>query len=151
MVMVTYYNIYYCVIVAWSLYYFVASFVSIPDLPWSTCGKFVAINSFLKVKYLELRYWHRRCSLPYKKLLLPMLVMLPYCSEVHLSRFVFICGCGCVKPLCKDLCTLLDDTFFFAFHRSHCCSSNLTWNEYWNHVITATSKFLELWLCGPST
>jgi len=37
MVMVTYYNIYYCVIVAWSLYYFVASFVSIPDLPWSTC------------------------------------------------------------------------------------------------------------------
>jgi len=37
MVMVTYYNIYYCVIVAWSLYYFVASFVSIPDLPWNTC------------------------------------------------------------------------------------------------------------------
>ena len=32
MVMVTYYNIYYCVIVAWSLYYFVASFVAIPDL-----------------------------------------------------------------------------------------------------------------------
>ena len=38
MVMVTYYNIYYCVIVAWSLYYFVASFVAIPDLPWNTCG-----------------------------------------------------------------------------------------------------------------
>jgi len=37
MVMVTYYNVYYCVIVAWSLYYFVASFVSIPDLPWNTC------------------------------------------------------------------------------------------------------------------
>lgn len=37
MVMVTYYNIYYCVIVAWSLYYFVASFVAIPDLPWNTC------------------------------------------------------------------------------------------------------------------
>jgi len=37
MVMVTYYNIYYCVIVAWSLYYFIASFVSIPDLPWNTC------------------------------------------------------------------------------------------------------------------
>ena len=42
MVMVTYYNIYYCVIVAWSLYYFVASFVSIPDLPWNTCGKLVS-------------------------------------------------------------------------------------------------------------
>jgi len=37
MVMVTYYNIYYCVIVAWSLYYFIASFVAIPDLPWNTC------------------------------------------------------------------------------------------------------------------
>ena len=39
MVMVTYYNVYYCVIVAWSLYYFVASFVAIPNLPWDTCGK----------------------------------------------------------------------------------------------------------------
>ena len=38
LVMVTYYNIYYCVIVAWSLYYFVASFVAIPDLPWNTGG-----------------------------------------------------------------------------------------------------------------
>ena len=40
MVMVTYYNVYYCVIVAWSLYYFVASFVAIPNLPWDTCGKY---------------------------------------------------------------------------------------------------------------
>ena len=39
MVMVTYYNIYYCVIVGWSLYYFIASFTSIPDLPWNTCGE----------------------------------------------------------------------------------------------------------------
>ena len=38
MVMVTYYNIYYCVIVSWSLYYFIASFVSIPDVPWNTCS-----------------------------------------------------------------------------------------------------------------
>eukprot|EP00095_Tigriopus_kingsejongensis_P007990 maker-scaffold269_size230758-snap-gene-0.24 protein:Tk07990 transcript:maker-scaffold269_size230758-snap-gene-0.24-mRNA-1 annotation:"sodium- and chloride-dependent gaba transporter 1-like" len=37
MVMVTYYNAYYCIIVGWSLYYFLASFVSIPDLPWDTC------------------------------------------------------------------------------------------------------------------
>jgi len=37
MVMVTYYNIYYCIIVSWSLYYFIASFVSIPDVPWNTC------------------------------------------------------------------------------------------------------------------
>ena len=39
MVMVTYYNIYYCIIVGWSVYYFIASFTSIPDLPWNTCGK----------------------------------------------------------------------------------------------------------------
>ena len=45
MVMVTYYNIYYCVIVAWSLYYFIASFVSIPDLPWNTCGMFVFLRT----------------------------------------------------------------------------------------------------------
>ena len=37
MVMVTYYNIYYCVIISWSLYYFIASFSSIPDVPWNTC------------------------------------------------------------------------------------------------------------------
>ena len=40
MVMVLYYNIYYCIIVAWSLYYFIASFVSIPDVPWNTCGEY---------------------------------------------------------------------------------------------------------------
>ena len=38
MVMVTYYNIYYCVIISWSLYYFIASFVTIPDVPWNTCN-----------------------------------------------------------------------------------------------------------------
>jgi solute carrier family 6 GABA transporter-like protein 1 len=38
MVMVTYYNIYYCVIISWSLYYFIASFATIPDVPWNTCN-----------------------------------------------------------------------------------------------------------------
>ena len=38
MVMVTYYNIYYCVIISWSLYYLIASFVAIPDVPWNTCA-----------------------------------------------------------------------------------------------------------------
>ena len=37
MVMVTYYNIYYCVIISWSLYYFIASFSAIPNVPWNTC------------------------------------------------------------------------------------------------------------------
>lgn len=39
MVMVAYYCTYYCIIVCWSLYYFLSSFVAIPDLPWNTCGK----------------------------------------------------------------------------------------------------------------
>lgn len=38
MVMLTYLNAYYCVIVSWSLYYFIASFVAIPDVPWNTCN-----------------------------------------------------------------------------------------------------------------
>eukprot|EP00096_Caligus_rogercresseyi_P015098 TRINITY_DN754_c1_g1_i18.p1 TRINITY_DN754_c1_g1~~TRINITY_DN754_c1_g1_i18.p1 ORF type:complete len:580 (+),score=73.85 TRINITY_DN754_c1_g1_i18:82-1821(+) len=40
MVMVTFYNIYYCIIVAWSLFYFIASFVSIPGLPWDSCDRY---------------------------------------------------------------------------------------------------------------
>ena len=38
MVMVTYYNIYYCVIISWSLFYFIASFSAMPNVPWDTCG-----------------------------------------------------------------------------------------------------------------
>ena len=55
MVMVTYYNIYYCVIVAWSLYYFVASFVAIPDLPWNTCGNL--LKSCILVTFLGLSFY----------------------------------------------------------------------------------------------
>ena len=61
MVMVTYYNVYYCVIVAWSLYYFVASFVSIPDLPWNTCGKKFAhfqVTCLLLKRYLLCCFRH---------------------------------------------------------------------------------------------
>ena len=55
MVMVTYYNIYYCVIVAWSLYYFIASFVAIPDLPWNTCGE-LYFRTYVVHIYLEHRH-----------------------------------------------------------------------------------------------
>lgn len=52
MVMVTYYNIYYCVIVSWSLYYFIASFVSIPDVPWNTCnGTWNTEDCWMPVEY----------------------------------------------------------------------------------------------------
>ena len=51
MVMVTYYNIYYCVIVGWSVYYFIASFVAIPDLPWNSCGEHYCGIDFVAAKF----------------------------------------------------------------------------------------------------
>ena len=53
MVMVLYYNIYYCIIVSWSLYYFIASFVSIPDVPWNTCGNLLLILNIQSIKFYQ--------------------------------------------------------------------------------------------------
>ena len=39
MVLVFFLDIYYCVIIAWTVFYMVATFSAIPDLPWDTCGK----------------------------------------------------------------------------------------------------------------
>ena len=39
MCLVFYLDIYYCVIIAWTFFYFIAAFTAIPDLPWNTCGK----------------------------------------------------------------------------------------------------------------
>ena len=38
MVLVFFLDIYYCVIIAWTLFYLISSFTKIPDLPWDTCG-----------------------------------------------------------------------------------------------------------------
>ena len=38
MVLVFFLDIYYCVIIAWTIFYMVATFSAIPDLPWDTCG-----------------------------------------------------------------------------------------------------------------
>ena len=40
MTIVFFLDIYYCIIIAWTLFYLINSFVSIPDLPWGSCGKF---------------------------------------------------------------------------------------------------------------
>ena len=32
-------NIYYCVIIAWTFFYLIATFVALPGLPWDTCGQ----------------------------------------------------------------------------------------------------------------
>ena len=32
-------NVYYCVIVAWAIFYLVVSLATAPTLPWDTCGQ----------------------------------------------------------------------------------------------------------------
>ena len=39
MALVFFLDIYYCVIIAWTWFYFIAAFSAIPDLPWNTCGE----------------------------------------------------------------------------------------------------------------
>ena len=38
MTIVFFLDIYYCIIIAWTLFYLINSFVAIPELPWGTCG-----------------------------------------------------------------------------------------------------------------
>lgn len=38
MTLVFFLDIYYCIIIAWTLFYLINSFVSIPELPWGSCG-----------------------------------------------------------------------------------------------------------------
>jgi len=33
-------DIYYCVIIAWTLFYLINTFTQLPDLPWQRCGNF---------------------------------------------------------------------------------------------------------------
>ena len=39
MTIVFFLDIYYCIIIAWTLFYLINSFVAIPDLPWGSCGE----------------------------------------------------------------------------------------------------------------
>ena len=38
MTLVFFLDIYYCIIIAWTLFYLIASFANIHQLPWGTCG-----------------------------------------------------------------------------------------------------------------
>lgn len=38
-------DVYYCVIVSWTLFYLFSCFVSLPSLPWEGCGKFSSVCS----------------------------------------------------------------------------------------------------------
>lgn len=39
MTIVFFLDVYYCIIIAWTLLYFINTFIRLPDLPWSSCGK----------------------------------------------------------------------------------------------------------------
>ena len=39
MTIVFFLDIYYCIIIAWTLFYLIASFTALPGLPWGSCGK----------------------------------------------------------------------------------------------------------------
>ena len=39
MAVVFFLDIYYCVIIAWTFFYLIATFTALPDLPWNTCGR----------------------------------------------------------------------------------------------------------------
>ena len=39
MTIVFWLDIYYCIIIAWTLFYLISTFLSLPDLPWRHCGE----------------------------------------------------------------------------------------------------------------
>ena len=39
MTIVFWLDIYYCIIIAWTLYYLIATLTSVPELPWRHCGQ----------------------------------------------------------------------------------------------------------------
>ena len=40
MTIVFFLDIYYCIIIAWTLFYLISSFVSFHELPWGSCGAY---------------------------------------------------------------------------------------------------------------
>lgn len=47
MTIVFFLDIYYCVIIAWTIFYLIATFVRLPGLPWQTCGTLVTLLWFV--------------------------------------------------------------------------------------------------------
>lgn len=44
MTIVFFLDIYYCIIIAWTLFYLISSFTELPSLPWESCGKTLVRN-----------------------------------------------------------------------------------------------------------
>lgn len=41
MTIVFFLDIYYCIIIAWTLFYLISTFINLPGVPWSSCGKYI--------------------------------------------------------------------------------------------------------------
>lgn len=50
-------DVYYCIIIAWTIFYIVNTFVVLPDLPWSNCGKF-KFYSIINLSIINSYYIH---------------------------------------------------------------------------------------------
>lgn len=41
MTIVFFLDVYYCIIIAWTLFYLISTFVNIPNVPWKGCGSLI--------------------------------------------------------------------------------------------------------------
>ena len=54
MTIVFWLDIYYCIIIAWTLYYLIATLSSVPELPWRHCGQsLLKLNTKLFSRQVE--------------------------------------------------------------------------------------------------
>lgn len=44
MTIVFFLDIYYCIIIAWTMFYLISCFSRLPGLPWSSCGEYKTIK-----------------------------------------------------------------------------------------------------------
>lgn len=52
MTLVFFLDVYYCIIIAWTIFYLISTFVRIPELPWQDCSKYQSISLLPTTKHL---------------------------------------------------------------------------------------------------
>ena len=53
MTIVFWLDIYYCIIISWTLYYLFMTIINIPELPWRSCGQYVMSPWHLSTLYIK--------------------------------------------------------------------------------------------------
>jgi len=51
MTIVFFLDVYYCIIIAWTLFYLISTFVNVPQVPWAHCGKYMYLLSIANIDY----------------------------------------------------------------------------------------------------